>query len=323
MTFRCWIATCFAAVAIGNGLVQQLGACDQCRGKTPCRACRPTDDRGLLDFLDSAAQKVHPCLPKLRMPRLPSLDTALGKAFGGQCRQADCGCEVSPSCGCESSPSCGCEVREPSCGCEDSGACGCQSGQMVYSTHPTPAPSGPTHGHLHSMAPYDQPYTAPMSVPDHRTPPGPPAAPAPLRSTTPFISPEPMPLPDSEVDPFRDDSAARVRRIPARSIQYRRPASNASNYGQNYDPQAAVVPAQIRRSDGVETQASRLALDATSSSRLRSTRSSFQSSLSDDSESAVITASGNLPSRILATPAARPVPRNANPAESFNPLRPN
>ncbi len=69
----------------------------------------------------------------------------------------------------------------------------------------------------------------------------PPIGPSTVPQTVPV--PEPM-LPDEAVDPFQDDSAGRVRKIPAKTIQFR---NDRPNYGSDYDPQASI---RVKFSDG-------------------------------------------------------------------------
>lgn len=56
------------------------------------------------------------------------------------------------------------------------------------------------------------------------------------------------PLPDAAVDPFTDDAASRIRKIPASAIQYQRPINR---YVDQYDPQAASVY-RVRVGDRVQ-----------------------------------------------------------------------
>ena len=63
-------------------------------------------------------------------------------------------------------------------------------------------------------------------------------APAPPTETQPSL--ESAPLPDSQIDPFMDDAVNRVRRVPAKAINYRMNSESSSKpaYGDTFDPQA-------------------------------------------------------------------------------------
>ena len=169
-----------------------------------CKTAKCCDNKGLLDALDVFAGKLHSSL----------------KSKKSSCDQApSCGCEVKPSGGCEAKATCGCELT-PSCGCEVAPECGCEvKGKPSPMTMP--------------MLPLQDAIPMVPSVPAK------PAVPAPLQT-----APEVVPLPDTKVDPFQDDAASRIRKVPARTIQYR---TDAKKYGDQFDPQASNRrPAQAR-----------------------------------------------------------------------------
>ncbi len=338
MKFIRLITASLTVLALSLNASGLLEACDQCRGRMPCRACGTSDDRGLLDGLDRVAQRLQPRLPQLNLPRIPSLDTALKLAIFGRGGAAGC-------------TTCGCELSEPSCGCESSQVCDCQrhAGNDVSHEHHQffndshylqdvePAQRQPQlpPSATHQMAPYAAPTPAPQRIPlvEPSVPARPsaphiddyqrvpqferhPSTPTPLQPRVPEL----VPLPDSEVDPFRDDAATRVRRIPSRTIQYRQPTSN---YGQNYDPQASHDGVRLRWTDEAPTTSPRLALDEKSSSRTRSPQATNQpETVVAVPLPEVVTASGqaqpNSPSTYY-----QPNSQTARPIEHRNPLRGN
>jgi hypothetical protein len=302
MKFSRIIATGLAAFAASLTTSGFINACEQCRGRTACQACAGTDDQGLLDTLNAAAKRMQPRLPRWSPPRLPSLDTALRQALGGLTAGrgcASCGCEMNgPTCGCElQEPTCGCELREPTCGCElREPSCG-------FESHPSHSTSMDYHQHVHDPAP------VPIPVPRETTP----------QSNAPYVVPQPVPLPDREVDPFRDDSASHLRRTPTRTIQYRQ---TRPTYRQTFDPQASHDGVQLRTSDSLQE---RVALNGESSRRPRpQVNPPSQTSVAGSSEefvpAEVVTASATMPRRLTQT--ARALPTQPHRTEEIpNPLR--
>ena len=331
MSFRRFILASLTAMAVHAAAGRAAEACDACRGKTPCQTCAAADDHGLLDALDLAARRLQPRLPRWNMPRVPSLDTALQAAFGGvggRSPQASCGCELRGA-------SCGCELQPPSCGCEAPSGCDCHlssrpsrniydyepadpwTSSEIVAPIPTPIPTAPTlpaparPRTPHAPPAIHQPNSAPAHrVPQHplQQPPG--QVPQPTRPA-PARVPAPMPLPDSQVDPFRDDTALRIRQIPARTIQHSQPAST---YRSDYDPQASAGRVSTRLSDIEETPAPRWGLDDQRSSRTRTVPAVTAAT------PAVVTAAGSAPAAWHATSPhdARPLPLGPD-----NPLRGN
>ncbi len=275
MRMRHFMAVCLASLAVSNSVPQSLSACERCRGGDVCSSCQPSDDRGLLDMFDSVLVRRRPRLAPVTIPRLPSLDGSLCRAMAGR---VACRCGAGPGCGCElSEPTCGCELSEPTCGCELH-----QTGR--YDTHgqagsraaisPQPARPYEPLGESYSES-YSEPYmpSRPAAI-EHDssragTPQPLPVAPQPLHQPA-----EIVPRPDSEVDPFRDESAGRVRRIPVRAVQHTPPQRD---YRQSYDAQARHEPVRMSLSDdatSVQPQLSeglnyarRQSLDANGSSR--------------------------------------------------------
>ena len=295
-------------------LQPSAAACDHCKSK-----CSQCDNRGLLDLADSFFGKLHSQTKKLSCGCKPT-------SKGHHCDHApSCGSEMKPSCGCEaqlsasqpaaSPPSCGCEI-EPSCGCESQPSCGCDSGSGQHPPqrlpHAAPAPVQ-THQHLHyppqqSLPPAVQ-TQPPIQVPE-----------APAQRVTPDshnFTPAPpppslRPTPDSAIDPFMDDAAARVRKIPAHAIQH----SRELPYGDDYDPQAS---SQIRYR--LNDNAGRMVrpedrLATNSSSRTSAARTA--PNLDRSRDNVVVTASGTM-LRPITTTNARRLPSTTPPA---NPLRP-
>lgn len=319
-----YFAATLAALVVSVSMSDLLSACDLCRGRTPCRACGTSDNQGLLDALDRAANRMRPTLPRLNMPRLPAVGATLQFVFGGAV-----GCRSCATCGCEATETgeatCGCELREPSCGCELHESCNCH-------THADASPPSSHHQHAYDSPPiqrgaqtYAQPQMAPRPAPTpvpQATPYVEPYAPnerynspaetyrqpAPYHELQPMPQrvPETVPLPDNKVDPFRDDAATRIRKIPSRTIQYRQPEAA---YRQNYDPQASNEPYHARLSDDAPAASPRLALDDQSSSRSRGTRAAGPAFTAEPQR---------LPAVVTASSIA---PQNASPIEQRNPLR--
>lgn len=207
---------------------------------------------------------------------LSAADKLVSKLFSfkkkkSQCSSApSCGCETVPSCDCPSEPSCGCEVEptcgceiEPSCGCEMEPSCGCST---TYS---------PNTGAINRYVPQ-------QSMPEVK-----PAVPA------------PTPLPDAELDPFMDDAVNRIRKVPARRINYQVPKKLP--YGNRYDPQASNgVRVQLRDSNtGAPTRIEPARVE----------------------KNEVVTASASLLRKVMSKKAKR-LPQKPEPMNYFNPLRP-
>lgn len=269
MRMRHVMAVCLASLAVSSSLPQSLLACDRCRSGQACRSCQPSDDRGLLDMLDSVLVRRRPQLSPVTIPQLPSLDGSLCRAMS---RRVACRCGAGPRCGCElnNEPTCGCELhqaaRHKTHGPVNSGA--------ATSPQPTPSDEHRDNSHLerdsktYTSSPSDAVeqdsyrINAPRSLPE---------APLPRHLPT-----ETVPRPDSEVDPFLDESAKRVRRVPARAVQRTQPQRD---YRQNYDAQARHEAVHMSLSDdtiGGQPQmtadsnyAQRQSLDVNGSSRRR------------------------------------------------------
>jgi hypothetical protein len=291
-------------------------ACDHCRGRTPCHVCGTTDDRGLLDGLDRVAQLVQP-----RLPRLPSLDSALRIAFSdrGSCdNHASCGCELNaPSCGCElKEATCGCELKEPTCGCESPEVCDCQNHAGFHTSQP------PAQRHNAHSGQYPSPKQLPYTTPSAPQPLAPFTAPTPIPQQGPNPVqprvPELVPLPDNEVNPFRDDAAARVRRIPARTIQYRQ--STPAN-SQNYAPQASRDSVRVRMSDDTVPARTQLALDESSSNRTHAIDASKRNGSVELRQPVVVTAAAESHDHSSAAYYQSNKPITTRPIEIRNPLR--
>ncbi len=181
-------------------------ACEHCASQSQ-RCCCKSDDAGLLKFVDSLLGGIHSKASK-------ACD------HGSKCdHEPSCGAET--NCSCE--PTCGVEIAaapEPTCGCETrpEPSCGC-------SQHSTP-----------SVPSYATPYQAPQQQFN--------SAPA-LRHQPTTEPPRPIPsprspraLPDTMVDPFRDEGAP--QRIQAKPINFRReaPSRPAGTYGVQFNDQA-------------------------------------------------------------------------------------
>lgn len=265
MKMRRFMAICLAGLAVSNSVPQSLSACERCRGEHVCKSCQPSDDRGLLDMLDSVFVRRRPRLEPVSIPRLPSLDGSLSRDMAGRvtchCGSApNCGCELNePNCGCElNEPNCGCELNEPNCGCElNEPNCGCelhqtgryithgQAGSRAATSTQSALPDDPL-GESYSES-YAEPYmpSSPTAI-DHdsyriNAPKPLPVTPQPHHQPT-----EIVPRPDSEVDPFRDESTGRVRRIPARAVQH---TQSQRDYRQSYDAQARHEAVRMSLSD--------------------------------------------------------------------------
>ena len=279
MKLRHVIAGCLASLALSDSLVQSLSACERCRGAHACSVCQPADDRGLLDRLDSILQCRRPVLPPMVVPRLPALNGNLCCTLSARavCRCGagpGCGCELNePGCGCElHEPGCGCELHEPNCGVEMSAVAGHPKQHSTYSelgaanSHQQAAPIVERHKHAHQNQklpslppaapeqiekgeligqPKIDPYRGPAMHRDSSSPPA--AVERDSYRVQPLVPvPQVAPLPDSEVDPFRDESATRVRRLPARPVQHRQ---SQGDYRQSFDPQARHESVRISLSD--------------------------------------------------------------------------
>lgn len=203
MKVRHFFAVCLAG-AVWCGIVNPwLLACEQCDSRHACSACCQSDDRGLLDRIDSALQRRQPHLQRLCLPQLPSL-------------QGNCGCGTA-------SASCGCEIAPASCGAELSVLDG-RTARPLQSNSSAPSRSDVPSPQIESDA------FRPRQKPVKHAPPTPQVVPLPQR-----VPAEVVPTPDSEIDPFRDDSARVLRRAPVQSVQLR---PSGSVYRQSYDPQA-------------------------------------------------------------------------------------
>lgn len=300
-----FIAAALAATTLSLTASGLTLACDKCRGQMPCRACATSDDDGLLDGLDRIAQRLQP-----RLPRLPSLDSALRIGFsdrGQSDARATCGCELSE-------PTCGCELKEPSCGCESPESCDCRmhagdnSHHLHQHVHQDPLPrvnSTPSQRRVPDAQPVG-PFAAPIPIPqrareeslrvpnvqrgptnDHNTQPAPGSERQLLNPVQPKV-PDLIPVPDREVDPFRDDSATRVRRVPSRAIQYRQPTPTNQR---SYDEQASRHGVRIHWSDAIAPSASQsLTRKESSPDRAGSSQAFRQQSSVEARRSQVVTA---------------------------------
>ncbi len=180
-------------------------------------------------------------------------------------------------------------------------ACGCESRAACQHAR-RPAQSAP------SVAPY-------MMLDQDRLPTGQgfEPAPAPPRVLSPETVPEPLPMRDQQVDPFQDDTASHVRRVPARTIQYHKPRE--MSYGDSYDPQASW------RRERPGSRSPRVSLAENTSSRNGVVRLSLS-----DLDSPVVSASAKVSTRQLSplpkkTVQRLPPRRDARPTTIVNPLR--
>lgn len=265
--------------------------CDGC-SHSHCKSC---DDRGLLDSAGVFFSRVHAslCAP----PK-------------GKCKHGCDGKSV------KNSPSCGCEVA-PSCGCEAAPCCGSPRGHVAHEI-PAPQQFGTP---VYQFSPR---HPGSSEIPTRSNPTMSRAAPQTL--TRPIYTPAPVPptvqpsppasRPDSEVDPFSDDSASRVRKIPAKTIQFK---LQKSTYGKEFDPQAQNVRVQFRdnlvRQEPVSTQSVASSGVGRGHSTTRSSRGLKPVSTQPP---AVVTASGT---KLLALPLSRAKPMPKSVPEIENPLR--
>ncbi|MEZ6149279.1 MAG: hypothetical protein R3C09_04085 [Pirellulaceae bacterium] len=335
MRMRHFMAVCLAGLAVSNSVPESLSACERCRGEHLCKSCQPSDDRGLLDMLDSVLVRRRPRLEPVSIPRLPSLDGSLSRAVAGR---VTCQCGSAPDCGCElNEPNCGCELNEPTCGCElhqtdryiTHGQAGSRAAISTQSALPD-EPLGESYSESYS-APYMPSSPTAIEHDSYRI-----DAPRPLPVTPqPHHQPtEIVPRPDSEVDPFRDESTGRVRRIPARAAQH---TPSQRDDRQSYDAQARHEAVRMSLSDdptGEPAQptvdsnyARRQNLDVNGSSRRRTVEPAHSPAVHLPE---VVTASGlQTLSSGRATPGAsygnNSVPRTVQPQATgvANPLRSN
>lgn len=230
MKVRHFFAVCLASVVWSGIANSSLLACEECNSGHVCNACCQSDDRGLLDRIDSALVRRQPHLPRVCLPQLPSLRDTFQDGLLG-----NCGCGAGPSCGCELSPaSCGCEITPASCGVELSGVARRPAAQWQRNSN---SPSQPDVPSPEIASDAFQPRQQPVHRPQAAT------QVMPLQQHMPA---ETVPAPDNENDPFRDDSARVLRRVPAQSVQLR-PSGRA--YRQSYDPQARHESVRMSLSD--------------------------------------------------------------------------
>ncbi len=222
MTFRFSRMCAFGLAACGLFLSAVGQACERCQRSSNHQCSCQRDDRGLLHMVDAMAGNLHQGIK--------------GLAGSGRDKKAGCGCASCQS-RCDTEPNCGVEPRlgvPPTCGCE------------ATSSNRYMQPSPPAHVPSYSPA-----YPAPQYLPPVDIPPVPKAIP------THKAIPIPAPLPDVLVDPFQDEDAE-PRRMPARTIQYRRPAphqqpvQSPASYGRRFDDQAGVMTYRI--GDGLAGQ---------------------------------------------------------------------
>lgn len=232
MKVRHFFAVCLASVVWSGIANPSLQACEQCESGPVCSACCQTDDRGLLDRIDSALLRRQPQLPRGCPLHLPALREGFRNGLLGNCAGS---CSAKPSCGCElSQANCGCEITPASCGVELSGAAGASTAEWYGETSLAPQPQPPSaQSAPRTFQPRQQPTQRPPTA----------AELMPLQQHTPA---EMVPTPDSQSDPFRDDSVRVLRRVPAQSVQLR-PSGRA--YRQSYDPQASHEPVRMSLSD--------------------------------------------------------------------------
>lgn len=232
MKVRHFFAVCLASVVCSGVANPSLQACEQCESEPVCSACCQTDDRGLLDRIDSALLRRQPQLPRGCPLHLPALREGFRNGLLGNCGG---GCGAKPSCGCElSQASCGCEITPASCGVELFGTAGASTAEWYGESIAVPQPQPP-------MAQSAPRTFQPRQQPTQRPPVA--AELMPLQQHTPA---EMVPTPDSQSDPFQDDSVRVLRRVPAQSVQLR-PSGRA--YRQSYDPQASHEPIRMSLSD--------------------------------------------------------------------------
>lgn len=238
MRVRHLFAVCLASVVWSGSANLSLLACEECDSSHACSECCQSDDRGLLDRIDSALMRRQPQLPRGYLPQLPLVRDTFRNGLLGNC-------------GCNASPSCGCELRQASCGCEVTPAsCGVEMLNMPgeATTQSSAQPSAPWQSN--SSVPVQADIPAPEIAADTFQPrqqliQRPPAA-SQIKPLPQHMPAETVPTPESEVDPFRDDSARVLRRVPAQSIQLR---PSGSAYRQSYDPQARHESVRMSLSD--------------------------------------------------------------------------
>jgi hypothetical protein len=281
-----FMVACVAAI-VSASLGDCLIACEKCDSNRRSPVC--CNDRGLLDVLASATGKLIPAKPLFSLTKGPACDV-------GGC-QPTCGCETQPTCGCETRPDCGCETQ-PSCGCEAQPSCGCETipGQLL--------PHEVT-GAARLML---QPQGSGVRQPN------PPLTPSPNRSIPAQV---PVPLPDSLVDPFTDDTAARIRRLPTPvNHAYQTQASKSSS---RLDPHGNQV-IHRRLSDHSSSPSTRLTAIA------RDTATPDKSSSVQPATANVVTVSRNEPQELGAAKArSQPqrLPSRSATTYPVNPLRGN
>ena len=185
-----------------------LHACDKCHKSTPAKTCKNCDDAGLLDVFDAFAGHVHSAVKsKIRMPTI--------NRSPKKCSHCD-------------GPSCGCELRTT----------------KSVDTHQHAVPNQQPMPLQHTPQPLNESNTPTVNryweeshpAPTFQNPAGviPPAQ---------LPTPAPAPLPDRSIDPFLDDAATKIRKVPAAPV---RSDSNAE-YRRQYSPQASF---HMRLSDG-------------------------------------------------------------------------
>ncbi|MEZ6081792.1 MAG: hypothetical protein R3C56_40800 [Pirellulaceae bacterium] len=116
MRMRHFMAVCLAGLAVSNSVPESLSACERCRGEHLCKSCQPSDDRGLLDMLDSVLGTPPATTGASEHSTSPIARWKFVSRLAGR---VTCQCGSAPDCGCElNEPNCGCELNEPTCGCE-------------------------------------------------------------------------------------------------------------------------------------------------------------------------------------------------------------
>ncbi len=233
MKVRHLFAVCVASMVWSGVVTPSVLACEKCDREHVCSGHCQSDDRGLLDRIDSALMRRQPRLPQGCLPQLPSLrGTFQASLLGHCCAGPSCGCEVTQA-------SCGCEMAAASCGVERAGGPGHSEAQWHSESHVGSQPAVPS---VHSdPSSFQPPAFKPRPQPVETLQEIPQVQPLPQRMPV-----EMVPRPDSEHDPFRDDSVRALRRVPAQSVQLR-PSQRA--YRQSYDPQASHESVRISLSD--------------------------------------------------------------------------
>jgi len=274
-------------------------ACDKC--KSNCKTCTQCDDRGLLDVVDLLAGRLQKSLEDSR-PKLVG-----GVRSKGSCDQPTCGCEAV-------------SVAKPTCGCESSHA----APRLLSSPIDEQWAEPPMTHRIPKPVPHVQ--SPPQETPDSQISRGesPTAVPIPVKTDR-EANPRSRSLPDEAVDPFTDDAASRIRKIPATSIQYQRPVPR---YVDQYDPQAAN---RYRVRVGDRVQAPQSARAVGQSPQFETVQSSRRGpvangSISDAGVPAVVTASGSSRLQPIRSTDAGPLPsreevRRSEEAYYANPLR--